>query len=261
MTASAGNGVQSIERAFSILRAVSTEQAGISEIARRVSLPISTTARILATLEELHAVVRVDSTTYAIGASVAELAASIDPTASLLTRARAHLHELVALVGETAGLAIADGTRNVRYIDQVEADHEVQLRDWTGTSLPMHVVSSGQVLLAFRHQVEIEQYLKNELPAFTIKTIIDPSKLRSRLRAVVNDGVVWTAEEFHEGITSVAAPVFGADGRVAAALHCHGPSFRFPRANARREVELAVAAAAHRLSFPTVIEQSKKLGA
>ena len=258
---SATHGVQSIERAFSILRAVSTEPAGISDVARRVSLPISTTARLLATLEELHAVVRVDATTYAIGAGVTELAASADQTATLVRRARMHLNELVAEVGETAGLAIAEGGRSVRYIDQVEADHEVQLRDWTGTSLPLHVVSSGLVLLAARRESEIAQYLEGELVASTAKTVTDAGMLQARLHSIVNDGYVWTAEEFHDGITSVAAPVFDSDGDVVAALHCHGPSFRFPRAGNRQGIARAVVAAARRLSFPTTIEPTKQLGA
>ena len=259
--ASATNGVQSIERAFSILRAVSTEPAGISEVARRVSLPISTTARLLATLEELHAVVRIDATTYAIGSAVTELAASADPTAALLARASVHLDELVSLVGEAVGLAVADGERAVRYIDQVEADHEVQLRDWTGTCLPLHVVSSGLVMLAARSDAAIDRYLSSELTSYTAKTMTNPTKLRARLRAIAHDGVVWTSEEFHEGITSVAAPVFGADGSVVAALHCHGPSFRFPRAGSRQEVARAVIDAARRLSTPNHVEQQKQLGA
>ena len=34
--------------------------------------------------------------------------------------------------------------------------------------------------------------------------------------------------EFAIEANSVAAPVFGADGTVIAAIHTHGPSYRFP---------------------------------
>ena len=54
--ASATSGIQSIERAFSVLLAVATEPAGITDVARRVALPVSTVARLLSTLEHLEAI-------------------------------------------------------------------------------------------------------------------------------------------------------------------------------------------------------------
>ncbi|MCQ3808891.1 MAG: hypothetical protein KTV16_16725, partial [Acidimicrobiia bacterium] len=41
-------------------------------------------------------------------------------------------------------------------------------------------------------------------------------------------GYAWVYEEFAEGINSVAAPIIEADGTVEAALHIHGPAYRFP---------------------------------
>ena len=39
---------------------------------------------------------------------------------------------------------------------------------------------------------------------------------------------MWTQDEYVPGVSSVAAPVFGTDGRAVAAVHVHGPSYRFP---------------------------------
>ena len=64
-----------------------------------------------------------------------------------MTRARPVLTELVARTGETSGLSVIDGDEVV-YLDHVENTNEVTLRDWTGARLPLHVVSSGLVLLA-----------------------------------------------------------------------------------------------------------------
>ncbi len=41
-------------------------------------------------------------------------------------------------------------------------------------------------------------------------------------------GYAWGLEEFAEGIDSVAAPIRDARGHAIAALHVHGPSYRFP---------------------------------
>ena len=50
--------VQSIDRAFQILEELASDPGGISELSRRLDLPTSTVARLLATLERLGAVER-----------------------------------------------------------------------------------------------------------------------------------------------------------------------------------------------------------
>jgi DNA-binding IclR family transcriptional regulator len=40
--------------------------------------------------------------------------------------------------------------------------------------------------------------------------------------------VAWGRGEYAEGISSVAAPVRDTRGKAIAALHVHGPSYRFP---------------------------------
>ena len=45
------------------------------------------------------------------------------------------------------------------YIDQVGTPNPVSVRDWTGSRVPLHAVSSGQVLLAFRPPTAVERYL------------------------------------------------------------------------------------------------------
>ena len=62
------------------------------------------------------------------------------------------------VVGESAGLAFPDGYE-VRYVDQVESDNAIQVRDWTGTRAPLHAAPSGLVLLAHWPQDAIEAYV------------------------------------------------------------------------------------------------------
>jgi len=53
--------------------------------------------------------------------------------------------------------------------------------------------------------------------------------VRDRLRDVRRRGYSWAIEEFDAGISSIAAPIADASGEVIAAVHVHGPSYRFPR--------------------------------
>ena len=241
--------VQSIERAFLLLRALSTAPAGISELARRTGLPTSTAARLLSTLESIGAVQRVDSATvqYRMGAAIAELASAMDPTTDIVLRARPYLVDLMAQIGETTGVSVAHGDTEVLYLEHVESDNAVQLRDWTGATLPLHVVSSGLVLLAYRSQAELRRYIGAGLPRCTRRTTTDGDELRLRLAEIREVGYSWTIEEFAEGISSVAAPV-RAEGRVVAALHAHGPSYRFPGASNSEEIQRLVVVAATAIS-------------
>lgn len=244
--ASATSGIQSIERAFSVLLAIATEPAGITDVARRVSLPVSTVARLLSTLENLQAVVRQDDgVSYRIGPLVSSLAAGNDTT--LIGRARPFLTELVDRVGETAGLSVLDGD-DVLYLDHVGAEHVIQIQDWTGKRVPFHVVSSGLVLFAYEDQSRIDSVSAKKLEPFTEHTTTSGAQLRDRLQRIRDAGVAWTVEEFQVGLTSVAAPVFNRAGQAIAAIHCHGPSYRFPTDATRDDIAEAVSAAARRLS-------------
>ena len=237
--------MQSVERAFTVLRTVATEPGGVSDVARRAGLAVSTTARILGTLVQVGAVERLEpGPTFRIGPTIGDLAAAVNPDAGLVTRARAHLEALVAQVGETAGISVADGTGNVLYLDQVEADQDVTLRDWTGERVPFHAVSSGLVLLAARTNAEVRAYCADGLARFTDHTVTRGAELKRRLIQIRADGYAWTVEEFMDGVSSVAAPICDDSGAVVAALHVHGPSYRLRPSN-RRVTKALLATAAH----------------
>ena len=224
----ASGTVQSVDRAFAVLRRVADAPGGISDIARAVDLPVSTVARLLGTLESVGAVVRLgDSGTYGIGTGIRVLAGAIDASETLVARARPVLAELVARTGETSGLSVIEGDEVV-YLDHVENAHEVTLRDWTGSRLPLHVVSSGLVLLAAQPAGRITEYLAQPLARPTKRTIAEAGRVKRRLVGIRREGHVWTVGEFDDAITSVAAPVVNAHGATIAAIHCHGPSYRFP---------------------------------
>ena len=197
-------------------------------------------------MEAHGAVTRSDpGPTYRIGPAVADLAAAADPAAGLVGRARAHLEMLVADVGESAGISIASGDRSVLYLDQVDGDQDVTLRDWTGEQLPLHVVSSGIVLLAARTDAAVGAYGRGGLESFTDRTVTRVAELRRRVTAARADGHAWTVEEYSVGITSVAAPIRDADGTVVGALHVHGPSYRLRPGD--RTVTRALVATAARI--------------
>lgn len=220
--------VQSIERAFAVLSALADGPIGVTDVARQVGVPKSTAARLLTALWHEGAVEQeAGGTRYRLGPRIADLAARHVPTRDLVAIARAHLAELATAIGEVAGVSVPDG-RVVHYVVQVGTAHEVQVRDWTGSRVPMHAVPSGQVILASLAPSALDRFLVAPLEAYTPVTITDPAVLRDRLHRVRQDGHAWVHDEFSEGLAAVAAPIVGPEGEVVGAVHVHGPSYRFP---------------------------------
>lgn len=240
--------VEAVVRAIRIVEELARTPAGLSEIARRVELPKTTVARLLATLEQLEAVERDESgRLYRLGPIVQRLSSAAGGPAQLAAFARPYLEELTAMTGEAAGVAIPEGFK-VHYVDQTEAKHPVQVRDWTGELIPMHVVPSGLVMMAFWPDELIDRYLSRDLERMTADTVTDGKRIRERLEALRSRGYEWVFEEFVEGINSVAAPVLESNGLITAALHVHGPAYRFPGKEPQDRIGEIVATAATNLS-------------
>lgn len=240
--------VQSVERAFEVLRSISAGPAGVSEIADRTRLPKSTVSRLLSTLVDIGAVERRDgSGEYALGELIADLSAATGPDRGLVASAHPFLDGLSGETGEAAGLSVLDGVR-VHYLDQVDVAHEVSVRDWTGESIDAHAVPSGLVMAAFGAGDARDRFLAGPRRAWTAHTVTDPDALSRRLDEVRSAGFAWGREELALGLSSVAAPIIGRSGTAVAAVHVHAPSYRFPPEGGERAVSELVVEYGERIS-------------
>ena len=242
-------GVQSIRRAFAVLRSLAGGPLGVSEVAVASRIPKSTAARLLAALAAEGAVEQVPGERrYRLGPDLLAIAKGLGETWDIVAIARPALVDLTTELGEAAGVSIRDGW-TVQYVDQVEPPNPnpVQVRDWTGIRIPLHAVSSGQVFLAQLPGPVMARYLAEPLEAFTARTLTDAPSLLERLREVRRDGHAWVRDEYSVGISSVAAPIADARAEVVAAVHVHGPSYRFPPAGEEGRIAAAVRTAAARI--------------
>lgn len=240
--------VQSVERAFTILQALTTGPSGVSDIAERTELPKSTVSRLLATLVKIGAVDQSDVTgLYSLGQVLIDLSSTASPRRNLVGIARPHLVALMQEIDEAAGLSVLEGDQ-VYYLDQIDADHEVQVRDWTGETVDAHVVSSGLVLMAFASDRVRHDFLQLDHSRWTAHSITDPALLAQRLEEVRRTGFAAVYEEMSDGLNSVAAPIFNHANTVIAAVHAHGPAYRFPADGASSLIAAAVKATAQRIS-------------
>ncbi len=241
-------GVQSLERAFAILRALSLGPAGVTDLSDRTGLPKSTVSRLLSSLELERAVRQNEEGSYELDEGIAELATALRSTRSAIEVARPHMVELMELTGEAVGLNSFDG-EVIRTLIQVDDPaSSVVVRDWTNEPTPVHAVPAGLAILAHSTRTVQNGFLeRGEFEMHTAKTITDPERIRQRLERIRVDGYAWVFQEFTDDINSVAAPIVDSSGRTTLALHVHGPAFRFPNGDDIDELGERVAATAQRI--------------
>lgn len=240
------SSVQSVDRAFAVLRALAAGPAGVTELADRVSLPKSTVARLLRTLEALGAVEQLAvGGDYHLGDALADLGAAARPGRSLVPLVRPHLAELNEATGEATGFSVPDGLEML-YLDQITPDGELQVRDWTGQRIPMHAVPSGHVVLASDDQL-VRRLVDAGLEPFTERTLTDADALTRRLHQVRVEGYAWAMGEYADGLNSVAAPLRDRSGRVVGAIHVYGPASSLPGGRDPAELGRLVVATAARV--------------
>jgi IclR family transcriptional regulator, acetate operon repressor len=223
-------GVQSLERALDILEVLSRSEGdlGVSEVGTSVGLPNGTVHRLLSTLTRRgYAHQNPLTRKYGLGLKAFALASSARE--SLGPLARPFLEELTVVSRESSNLASLDKNAVV-YIEQVPAPRMVRMFTEPGNHAPLHSTGTGKVLLAYQPPEVLDSVVRQTgLPRFTAHTITDAGELRGELERVREQGYAMDSEEMEDGVRCLAAPVFGGDGAVLAAISVSGPASRLDR--------------------------------
>ena len=237
--------VQSVDRAVTILELLAERgEAGATEIAKALGVHKSTAFRLTSALERRGLVAQPgERGKYRLGLGLVRLAGAATARLDLAQHSRPTCERLALQVAETVNVAVLYAGAALN-IDQVLGPSAVTTHNWVGQRTPLHATSSGKVLLAYLAPEKLDQLLSGELQRFTPQTIADPEQLRTQLVAVRRVGYAFTVEELEQGLNAVAAPVFGPDGEVVAAVSASGPSFRLTQQRIPAVADVVCAAAA-----------------
>lgn len=189
----------------------------LTQLAQATGLPIATTHRLAKELAASGLLERNPDGTYQVGARVWELGALAPRPNGLASVAHPFLNRLHRATGEFVQLAALEGT-GLLVIDRVRGRHSVANISDPGRILPLHASSVGKVHLAFAAPGIVERVLSERLPRYTPRTIVDAEGLQKQLDRVAAEGVAHAREELTVGTVAVAAPVFDAEGELAAAV-------------------------------------------
>ncbi|HXD27240.1 MAG TPA: IclR family transcriptional regulator [Arthrobacter sp.] len=223
----ARGGIQSVDRAAVVLEFLASAGAStVSAVGQELDVHKSTAFRILNTLLD-HGLVeqRADSTEYQLGQGLVRLAQAVPVAHSFSRRVHEACVWLAGECGETVTLNVTEGGESVT-IDQILPTTSVVSRSWLGRRTPLHCTSPGKVSLAHQGEALRGQLLAGRLKRYTPATITDRQALARELEATAERGYALALEEFEEGLSSAAAPVYGADGSMIAQIGVAGPSYR-----------------------------------
>jgi IclR family transcriptional regulator, acetate operon repressor len=231
------SGVQSLERAISILKSfsVTRPERGVGELSRELGLHKSTVSRLMATLERGGLLNRHPHTQrYRLGVDILVLAAQVVGFLDVQEVARPFLKALSLEVHESINLVVLDvpspGSGRSAQVVNVEqfVPPARQVKDIgrVGRRMSTHATAAGKVLLASLPPDLLAEALPAYLPAFTAATITHRSRFLEELALVRQQGYGLVREELEEGLNAVAAPIHDHSGQVVAAVSVAGPAYR-----------------------------------
>lgn len=165
--------------------------------------------------------------TYRLGLMIFRLAANVLAAWDVTQAFRPYVEELAERTGETAMLAVTNRRdRLLNYVDVVHSNQPIRYQIPVGTTRPLHVAAAGRVLLAFEDAAYRKAYLGGAVLDKGMNQPLTRKGLDRELADIAQAGYAFSLDRFIQGLGSIAAPVFDADGKCIAALAIGGPSDR-----------------------------------
>lgn len=230
------------ERLLEVLEAFveSGDRLTLDQVRDTTGLPRTTTYRMLRLLSD-RSWLDHGPGGYALGPQIASLGRRAGDLEELRSAASGPLNELQGATGAVAHLSVLDGA-SIRHVDKVGGASWADVPSSIGTRLPVHDTASGWSILAAMRPEEADAVLALRFQVGVPATL---TELHRELHAARrNRGVaVRTGEHRAARVTTVAAPVIGPHGPVAAIML----GWRRQGPTTSRAIEL-VAAAARRTS-------------
>lgn len=208
-----------VSRAVRIFEAFGPDHVAlsVSEIARRARLHRATASRLVAELEAHGLLAREADRRVRVGVRMWELASRASPTLRLRDAGMPFMEDAHAVLGHHVQLGVLDGDE-VLFVERLSAPAAVINYTRIAGRLPLHVSSSGLVLLAYGGGELLERVLAGPLPGYTARTLTSPAALRVAVAEVRRQGYAYLPGHVHEDALGVAVPVRDGKGNALAAL-------------------------------------------
>jgi DNA-binding IclR family transcriptional regulator len=220
--------VKSAERVLLIfeLLANNTEGLTIKEISEKLTIPQSSTSNLVRTLLQAGYLTQDSLKRYQLGPKLIQIGTVAMDSLDISSQGRPYLKKLMEEVEETVFMAVLSGKELV-YVAKIDSDRSIRTTAQPGYRKPLYCTGLGKTFLAFLPEPDRKALLDEiKLTPITPKTITDRETLETQLETFAEQGYAVDDEENEEGLFCLAAPIFGADHKIQAAISVAGPRER-----------------------------------
>jgi len=199
-------------------------EAGVTELARHLSVAKSTVYKHLSTLESKGLIVR-HGERYRIGLRTLEFGGYAQRYDGVYDTARPELRKLADETGEIANLMFEEGGKGV-YVHTATGADAVGIDTQTGRRVDLHATGLGKAILATLEDERVAEIVETHgLTPATEHTITERETLFDELATIRAEGFAYDREERIEGMACIARPLSTPSDRPAA-ISVTGPVSR-----------------------------------
>jgi IclR family KDG regulon transcriptional repressor len=205
---------------------------GISELSQHLGMTKNMVFRAVKTLVEQDYIVRdVSGQRYQLGFRVLELQNTASPEPTFRTLCAPYILQIHELTGETVSLNVRALDYMV-FIDGIETRKPAVWRLQIGALRPLHATASGQVLLAFLADTEIEGYVARQhkraaLDGAQNDNPMNADRLWNDIRTIRIRGYAEVLRHAPLPNLSISFPIWDAENNLHGVMSVGGPNERF----------------------------------
>lgn len=218
--------VASVDNCLTVLELLKDEgEAGVTELARELSLSKSTVHSHLRTLERRGYVVN-GTDGYQVGLRWLDYGGQVQKNQDLFRVGQGEADELAERTGELVALTACEFGESV-YVYQAKGQKALNINSHVGVRLPLHCTAAGKAMLSQYSEDEVSAIVEDSgLAEKTENTITDLDALLAELDEIRNRGFALDDEERIEGTRGIGAPISLDNGAspVGAVAICGPPT-------------------------------------
>ncbi|MGE1062457.1 IclR family transcriptional regulator [Megasphaera paucivorans] len=242
--------VQSIQRALKIIDEIGKNNSrglGLSELAGKLTLPVSTVYRIIQNLVSWDYVRERENGNYVLGFALLYMGNIICETLNIPSYARKYMDKLSNETMETIYLsALDEKTARFIYIDKREGQHNIKLASTVGTRNYIHSTANGKCLVSTLCDDAITALLMQAgMPQLMNATIITISDYLKAVNDVRKNGYALDNQENEAGVVCIAAPIYDYSEKVVASISISGTIATITETQKPHYIDLVKDAALH----------------
>jgi IclR family KDG regulon transcriptional repressor len=197
---------------------IAREPVGITELSRNIDMNLSAVQRLLSTLVKLgYAEQFAKSRKYRATLMCWEIGAQV--LRDHIYRRAVHpiLRHAAHSTGYTAYF-ILNNAPFVTYFDKVEGTEGLTYSSELGTSVPIAATAAGMAIVAFLTPDECTKLATPAMRGTIEYRGLDLSELTDKIAELRRRRYATSESGFRKGVNSVAAPVWGSDGKVCGSI-------------------------------------------